>query len=227
MSIHDRYRGPEDPAARIPVFPLTGAILLPRATLPLNVFEPRYLAMIDNAIGGERLVGIIQPETGESGIESPVGKAAALKRVGCAGRITSFQEVDDGRMIITLTGIARFEVLREALVSMPYRVFDVSYGRFASDFDRGAGEDAVDREHLLRVLRAYLVHNGIEMDWQAIGRASTEYLINALSIMSPYGPEEKQALLEAHDLKARADVLTALAEMEIAGRGRAGGGTLQ
>ena len=229
MGITDRYEKPADLPPRLALFPLRGAILLPRATLPLNVFEPRYLAMIEDAMSGSRVIGIIQPsdrsEEAEAQ-ESPDGKSFGLRRVGCAGRITSYQELDDGRFIITLTGIARFDVLDEATTPKPYRVVTVSYDRFANDLSAGLGEDMVDRPKLLKVLKAYLETNRLKADWNAVLRASNEFLINVLSVMSPYGAEEKQALLEADDLKARADVLVALAEMELASGGETGG-TLQ
>lgn len=219
----EKYSGPSDLPARIPVFPLRGAILLPRATLPLNVFEPRFLAMTDDVLAGARLIGILQPDGGDPRSESPAGKSVGLRHVGCAGRLTAFQEIDSGRLAITLTGICRFEVLGEAETATPYRVMSVSYDRFAQDFTAGHGEELVDRAALLAVLSAYLTHNGIEMDWHAIENAATEHLVNTLSIMSPYGSEEKQALLEAQSLKERADVLMTLAQMELAGHGGAGG----
>lgn len=226
MARIDRYRRPADLPPRIPLFPLRGAILLPRATLPLNVFEPRYLAMVDDVLSGSRIIGIVQPATGDEPDESPIDKSVGLRRVGCAGRVTAYQELDDGRLLITLTGIARYAVLDEATTADPYRVASVSYDRFASDFDIGRGEEQVDRVNLVRVLRAYLEQNRLKADWEAIERASSEFLINALCVMSPYGPEEKQALLEAEDLKRRAEVLIALAEMELASTGGSGG-TLQ
>lgn len=230
VGLTDRYEKPSDLPARLPLFPLRGAILLPRATLPLNVFEPRYLAMVDDAIAGSRVIGIIQPagrgDENEPEHESPVGKGFGLRRVGCAGRITSFQELEDGRLIITLTGVARFDVVDETITSKPYRIASVSYDRHAHDLTHGLGEDEVDRPKLLRVLKAYLETNRLKADWNSVLRASNEFLINVLSVMSPYGAEEKQALLEACDLKTRADVLVALAEMELASGGE-GGGTLQ
>jgi len=228
LSPIDRYRRPADLPPRIPLFPLRGAILLPRATLPLNVFEPRYLEMLDNVMSGDRLIGIVQPAQG-AGLdeeESPLESGVGLRNVGCVGRVTSYQEVDDDRLVITLTGIARYDILDEAVTDLPYRVASVSYDRFASDLSEGLGEDEVDRTNLLRVLRSYLDANRLEADWAAIQRASSEFLINALCVMCPYGPEEKQALLEAEDLKRRADVLVALAEMELASSGGSGS-TLQ
>jgi Lon protease-like protein len=228
LSPIDRYRRPADLTPRIPVFPLSGAILLPRATLPLNVFEPRYLEMLDDVMSGDRLIGIIQPAAGASSDdeESPLADSVGLRRVGCVGRVTNYQEVDHARVVITLTGITRYEILDEAVTDLPYRVASVSYDRFASDLNEGLGEDQVDRSNLLRVLRSYLDANKLEADWAAIQRASSEFLINALCVMCPYGPEEKQALLEADDLKRRADVLVALAEMELASSGGSGN-TLQ
>ncbi|MDO9384734.1 MAG: LON peptidase substrate-binding domain-containing protein [Hyphomicrobiaceae bacterium] len=226
MARIDRYRRPSDLPPRIPLFPLRGAILLPRATLPLNVFEPRYLAMVDDVMSGSRVIGIVQPSTTDDAGESPENKDAALRQVGCAGRVTAYQELDDGRLLITITGVARYSIVDEAVTAGPYRVATVSYDRFASDFDIGRGEEQVDRTNLVRVLRAYLEQNRLKADWTAIERAPSEYLINALCVMSPYGPEEKQALLEAEDLKRRAEVLIALAEMELASTGGPGG-TLQ
>ncbi len=225
MATTDRYRRPSDLPAQLPVFPLRGTILLPRSGLPLNVFEPRYLALLDDVIAGSRVLGIIQPMPGEDG-ESPPGKSIGLRRVGCAGRVTAFQELDDGRLVITLTGIARFDVVEEIATAKPYRMVHASYERFAADLNEGLGEDRVDRETLLRVLRTYLDANRLKADWNAIQRSPSELLVNALSVMSPYGAEEKQALLEADDLKARADVLVALAEMELASTSGTGG-TLQ
>jgi hypothetical protein len=230
VALAERYRRPADLPPRIPVFPLRGAILLPRSTLPLNVFEPRYLAMLDDVMAGPRIIGIIQPQGGEGKggevRESPEGRSQGLRRVGCAGRVTSYQELDDGRLTIGITGIARFEVIGEAATGTPYRIMSVSYDRFASDLSHGLGEEQVDRVKLLAALKDYLERSQLKADWSVIERASSEFLINALCVMSPYGPEEKQALLEAADLKSRAEVLVALAEMELAAQGGSGG-TLQ
>lgn len=222
MTLTERYRRPADLPPRIPVFPLRGAILLPRATLPLNIFEPRYLAMIDDAMSGSRIIGIVQPYANDDDNESPLDNTVALRTVGCAGRITSYQELDDNRLIVTLTGVARFESIGEAETKSPYRTMSVSFDRFASDLNVGLGEELVDRDNLLRVLKAYLEANRLKTDWSTIQRASNEFLINALSVMCPYGPEEKQALLEAKDLKSRAEVLVALAEIELATNGSSG-----
>ena len=227
MATTERYRRPADVPRRIPVFPLKGAILLPRATLPLNVFEPRYLVMLDDVLAGERVLGIIQPERTDGEEESPAGKSSPLKRVGCAGRVSAYQELDDGRLLITLTGIARFDVLRQIEDDRPYRVCEVGWDSFAGDFapDNSAAE--VDRQALLKVVKSYLDSHRLRADWKSINEAPTEFLVNSLSVISPFGSEEKQALLEARDLKARAAVLVALAEMEIAAGDGGSGTTLQ
>lgn len=222
----DRYRKPADLPQEIPVFPLRGVILLPRATLPLNIFEPRYLAMLDDVLSGSRLLGVIQPDRTDAVEESPRERGARLKKVGCAGRVTAYQELDDGRLLITLTGIARFNVVEERDVSKPYRVCRVEYGSYAGDLGLDTSSTAVDRTELLRVLKNYLEAHKLRADWKAITNAETETLINALSVVSPFGPEEKQALLEAADINARAAVLVALAEMELASS-EGGGSTLQ
>jgi Lon protease-like protein len=221
----ERYRGPGDLPQRLPVFPLLRAILLPRATLPLNVFEPRYLAMLEDVISNARVLAIVQPAPCEE--ESPAGKSATLRRVGCAGRVTAYQELDDGRVLISLTGIARCALLEEVSTDKPYRICAVSYDRFASDFEPDAGEAEVDRTGVVRALKKYLEARKLGADWSAVLKASNEALINSLAIASPYGPEEKQALLEAADLKTRAEVLVALAEMELAGGSVGSGSTLQ
>jgi Lon protease-like protein len=223
--IEDRYRHPSDLPPRLALFPLRGAILLPGATLPLNIFEPRYLEMVEDVMSGSRMLGIVQP-AGADAEESPAGKSAALRRIGGAGRVTSYQELDDGRVAIALSGVSRFEIVGEAETGKAYRTATVSYERFAGDLTRGLGEEQIDRAKLIEALRSYLARSNLKTDWSVIERAPSELLINALCVMCPYGPEEKQALLEASDLKARADVLMALAQMELAARGGSGG-TLQ
>jgi Lon protease-like protein len=218
-----RYRRIEDLPHVIPVFPLQACILLPRASLPLQIFEPRYQAMLDDVVGGSRLIGIVQPagDGGETG--SPQDRSAPLRHIGCVGRVTAFQELENGRLLISLTGIARFVLANEVVdLALPYRKYSADYRKFADDFLPGHGEQQVDRDTLIDALRRYLAARGLEADWQAIGKASTEQLVNALSIASPFGPEEKQALLEAGSLKARAETLIALAEIELAGGGSVG-----
>ncbi len=224
MAPTDRYRRPADLPQQIPVFPLRGVILLPRAVLPLTIFEQRYLAMLDDIVSGPRIVGIVQPERSDSEEESPPGKTAGLRSVGCAGRLTAFQELDDDRVLATVTGVARFGLVAEMATAKPYRIFEVEYDSFSDDFRAGAGEELVDRAKLLRVLKSYLEAHKLKADWRAILGAPSEYLVNSLSVVCPYGPEEKQALLEAKDLKTRAAVLMALAEMELAS-GESGSGS--
>jgi Lon protease-like protein len=206
------YRTPEDLPETIPVFPLAGALLLPRAQLPLNIFEPRYLQMTDDAMKGDRIIGMIQPD------ESKPAPAAmpALYSVGCAGRITRFAETGDGRYQIALTGISRFRAREELSTLTPYRQYRVDFSEFADDFVPRHGESDVDREGLIKALKAYLKANELQADWKDIDDAPTEALVNGLSMLSPYGAREKQALLEAPDLKQRAEVLIAITEMALA-----------
>jgi len=207
------YHNPGDLPATIPVFPLAGALLLPRGQLPLNIFEPRYLAMIDDALrSGQRLIGMIQPDPSHPGPED----RPRLYKVGCVGRLTQFAETGDGRYLIQLTGVARFRVEEELTVATPYRQCRVSFAPFRNDFNARMGEDDVDRESLLKALKDFLQANNLKADWQGIENAPNEALVNALAMMSPYGPAEKQALLEAPDLKTRAEVLVAVTEIELA-----------
>jgi Lon protease-like protein len=179
--------------------------------MPLNVFEPRYLAMVDDVLAGRRLIGIIQP-TEEA---PPDGPPPALYQVGCAGRVTQWAETGDGRYLVTLTGVARFTVAEEISVTTLYRQAKVDYA-FPIDFSARAGEDEVDREGVIAALAAFVKANQLKIDWRGVQNAPNEALVNALSMMSPYGAKEKQALLEAPDLKARADMLIAITEIELA-----------
>ena len=225
-TLAERYRGPGDLPQQIPVFPLRRAILLPRSVLPLNVFEPRYLAMVEDVMSGPRVLVIVQPAGAGEG-ESPPGKSAEIRRVGCAGRITAYQELSDGRLAIALTGVARCQLGEEVGTEAPYRLFAADFVPFAADFTEGHGEDDVDRQRLLAVLKTYLEARGQRVDWAAIGKSSSEALVNMLAIASPYGGEEKQALLEAPTLRARAETLIALAEMELAAGAGGSGSRLQ
>ncbi len=218
----DRYRTPADLPQRIPVFPLSGALLLPRADLPLNIFEPRYLAMIDQAMSTDRLIGMIQPAAGQSDADVP-----ELMKVGCVGRITSYAETPDSRMIITLTGVSRFEVVTELDAVTPYRQVVANYHPFAADLVTGTGASDVNRPALLKVFRDYLDANSMSADWSQVDAAPTEVLVNTLSLLAPYPPEEKQALLEAPDLRTRADMLVAITEMALTRQGRGGKPKLQ
>jgi Lon protease-like protein len=215
MGMNAVYNGAEDCPLVVPVFPLAGALLLPRGQMPLNIFEPRYLAMIDDAIRSHRTIGMIQPEP-ESGRQS---SSPPLLQVGCLGRITQFAETGDDRYIITLTGIARFRVVQELDVTTPYRQARVSYDEFAADFTARAGEENVDRQGLLTALRAFAKAHELKIDWKGVNEAPNEALVNALSMMCPFGPREKQALLEAPDLKSRSEVLVAITEIELARNG--------
>jgi uncharacterized protein len=214
LGITDRYRSLADLPAQLPVFPLQGCILLPRSNLPLNIFEPRYLSMVDDVIAGNRIIGIVQPLGTEE--ESPASKGHPLRQTGCAGRLSAFSETEDGRLLITLTGICRFDITGETRTAKPYRICDANFAPYQQDLVRGHGQNAVDWPRFLQVLKNYLDARDMTADWDSIQRSPTELLINTLSMISPYGPEEKQALLEAPDLKARSEVLMALAEMEIA-----------
>ena len=213
MSINAPYKAPSELPNTIPIFPLAGVLLLPRGELPLNIFEPRYLAMIDDAMADRhRLIGMIQPDTAHP---SPDEKPN-LYKIGCAGRITQLAETGDGRYLIELTGIARFRIADEPKVLTPYRQCRVDFHPFADDFMARKGEDAVDRDALLKALAGFLKANKLNADWDGIEKAPNEALVNALAMMSPYGPAEKQAMLEAPDLKRRAEILVALTEMELA-----------
>ncbi len=221
MPINAEYRGPGDLPEIIPVFPLAGALLLPRGQMPLNIFEPRYLAMVDDAFrDGHRLIGMIQPDvTHSQDQEKPV-----LFRVGCVGRITQLAESGDGRYILELTDITRFKVSDEMDVLTPYRQCKVDYFPFLDDFTARKGEEDVDREALLKVLTDFLKANNLKVDWEGVESAPNEALVNALAMMSPYGPAEKQAMLEAPDLKTRAEILIAVTEMDLARKRSSGSG---
>jgi uncharacterized protein len=224
MPMNAHYRGPIDLPETIPVFPLPGALLLPRGQMPLNIFEPRYLAMIDDALrDSHRLIGMIQPDP----MQAPDGDKPKLFKVGCVGRITQLAESGDGRYLIELTGVARFQVVEEPDVATAYRQCRVTYAPFADDFVPRKGEEAVDRSALLAALSDFLKANDLKADWEGIEKAPNEALVNALSMMSPYGTPEKQALLEAPDLKTRAEILVAITEIELAKKNTEGEPPLQ
>lgn len=207
-----RYGRAEDFPDIVPVFPLTGALLLPGSHLPLNIFEPRYLAMFDAAVGGDRLIVMAQPSLNE-----PAGdtSTAALCNVGCIGRLTSFSETGDGRYIVSLAGICRVRLLDETTApDALFRSFRIS--PFLSDLGVAGEEPDVDRTALMKVFRAYLDQHRLEADWESIERAGNLALVNSLCMMSPFGAAEKQALLEAESLKARSATLVAMLEMLLA-----------
>src|SRR4029077_18122750 len=213
MPINANYGGPGELPEVIPVFPLPGALLLPRGQMPLNIFEPRYLAMVDDALrDGHRLIGMIQPDISHSRDEAK----PALFRVGCVGRITQLAESGDGRYILELTGVSGLKVGEEVTALTSYRQCKVDFFSYVDDFSARKGEEAVDREALLEVLTDFLETNNLKVDWEGVESAPNEALVNALAMMSPYGPPEKQAMLEAPDLKTRAEILIAVTEMDLA-----------
>src|SRR5579864_7780637 len=213
-----RYRNISDLPAVIPVFPLTGALLLPRSRMPLNIFEPRYLAMVDAAMDRYRMIGIIQPKhAGED-----MAKKPALAEVGCAGRITEYSETDDGRYLITLTGIARFHVSGELDAQSAFRQIAADYAFFAADL-LSTEDPPIPRGRLLAALKPYLTERAMQTDWKSIEDAPAENLVNALAMLCPFEAGEKQALLEAPGLKERADVLITLLEIANASAMPSGG----
>ena len=204
------YRKPTDLPEEIAVFPLTGAMLFPRWTLPLNIFEPRYLNMVDDAMSASRIIGMIQSRSDND-------VAPSLMRVGCAGRITSYSETDDGRYLIVLTGVCRFEVGAELEAATPYRQVAADWAPFAQDLSPPDVSDLPKRETLIGALRAYVARNSLQADWSAVEDAPIETLVNALCAGCPFSAPEKQALLEAPSLRDRAETLVALLDMDMPG----------
>ncbi|PHY19380.1 LON peptidase substrate-binding domain-containing protein [Caulobacter sp. BP25] len=206
------YRKLGDLPLVIPVFPLDGVLLLPGGQLPLNIFEPRYLNMLDDAMSGERIIGMIQTRVGGD------HQRPALAPVGCAGRVTSFAETSDGRYLITLTGLCRFRAGDELPVRTPYRQMRVDFSPYEPDLrEDGSGErTAADIDRLLSALRRYLDHRGLAIDWGDAESAPSDALINSLAMALPFDPMEKQALLEAETIFERKATLTALLEIDAA-----------
>ncbi len=197
----------------IPVFPLPGALLLPRARLPLHLFEPRYLAMLDDALKTrERLIGMIQPNR-VPGREGGTG----LHRIGCVGRVTQFSETEDGRYMITLTGLSRFRLLEEVEGFAPYRRARVCWQSFGRDLGPAESDPGFDRAGFMKLLARYFCARAIETDWESLGQAEDELLVNSLSMMLGFEPEEKQALLEAPSLGTRRETLVTLLEYALRG----------
>ena len=192
--------------SEFPVFPLEGALLLPRGRLPLNVFEPRYLAMTEDALAQGRVLGMVQPNPSLAG--TPNGPA--LYRVGCLGRLSSFSETDDGRFLITLTGLARFSIIEELPRRRGYRRVRADLSGFADDLDVHGGGSGFDRAELLDALRAYFARRGFEANWEAIEQMEDESLVVTLAMVCPFAPAEKQALLEADSPADRAQALLTL-----------------
>ncbi|MBN9889577.1 LON peptidase substrate-binding domain-containing protein [Salipiger abyssi] len=199
----------------IPIFPLPGALLLPRARLPLHIFEPRYLAMLDDALKSEtRLIGMIQPD---SMAERDGG--TGLHRIGCAGRVTQFSETEDGRYMITLTGLSRFRVLTEVEGFTPYRRCEVSWEGFERDQSGTESDGCFDRAGFLKLLDRYFDARGLSADWDTLKEAEDELLINSLSMLLEFEVEDKQALLEAPSLQTRRETLVTLIEYALRGGG--------
>jgi Lon protease-like protein len=204
------YRKAEDLPQVIPVFPLDGALLLPGGELPLQIFEPRYLNMLDDVMGGDRIIGMIQTRPGGDR-ERP-----ALAAVGCAGRVTSFAETSDGRYLITLTGLCRFEAGEELALKLPYRQLRVRYAPFEADLAEDEAATVPDgaRDRFARALKRYLNRRELDIDWETASGAPLEALVNSLAMGLPFDPQEKQALLQAPDLTGRFETLTALLEID-------------
>jgi hypothetical protein len=228
----------EDLPKQIPVFPLSGVILLPGGHLPLNIFEPRYLAMTDAALAGDRIIGMVQPVeedcfppperspapfAPDSRLAVPQPERQPIYFTGCAGRINAFSETDDGRYIITLTGLIRFEVVSELELDNGYRIVNADYERFRADL--ATDTQIIDRDTLLETVRNYFASQGIHGDWEAIGQTENEHLVTSLAMICPFAASEKQLLLEAMTLRERVEVITKIMEMAIhqPGLGRTGG----
>lgn len=205
------YRKATDLPQVIPVFPLDGALLLPHGALPLNIFEPRYLNMIDDALAGDRIIGMVQTVPGGT------RDRPNLAEVGCAGKITSFAETPDGRYLITLTGLCRFRIGQELATPTPYRQVRADYASFEADLQALAEDLGFDRIHFLAALKAYLETRAMDIDWEVARDAPCEALVNSLSMALPFDKAEKQALLEAPTSADRRRALIALLEIDAAG----------
>jgi Lon protease-like protein len=206
----------------LPIFPLSGVLLLPGGKLPLNVFEPRYLAMIFDALAGHRMIGMVRPVQpggyAGDGLPTDDGKPKVHK-VGCAGRIVSFNETEDGRLLLALSGVCRFEVGRELeLAQGGYRRVSAIFSPYRADLDHGDEAVELDRERLMAALAAFFRGKNLSTDWDAVKQAADGNLVTSLSMVLPFGPVEKEALLEAADTTARAKLLVAFLEMAAFGQ---------
>lgn len=210
-----RYRQAADLPQMVPVFPIDGALLLPGGDLPLQIFEPRYLNLIDDVMAGDRVLGMVQTRPGGDR-ERP-----GLARVGCAGRITSYAETSDGCYLITLTGVCRFETGEELPFRLPYRQVRAVYQPFAADLDEteNAQAPAAARSRFAKALKRYLNHRELDIDWETASTAPLEALVNSLAMGLPFDPAEKQALLEAPDLAGRFETLSTLLEIDAMDQG--------
>ena len=211
------YRRTAELPDQFAVFPLPGALLFPRWTLSLNIFEPRYLNMVDDAMASHRIIGMVQSVGGDKTLPD-------LAKVGCAGRITSYSETEDGRYLIVLTGLCRFGLVEVPGLTTPYRQVKPDWTLFAHDLAEPSITDLPSRERLTGALKDYVERNQMSADWTAVEDAPIETLVNALCAGCPFSNLEKQALLEAEDLRARAETLIALLEMDVP---NAGGGAMQ
>lgn len=195
----------------IPIFPLPGALLLPRSRLPLHLFEPRYLAMLDDVLKtSHRLIGMVQP------YDAP-GSSGKLHSIGCAGKLTAFSETEDGRYMITLSGASRFRIVEEVEGFTPYRRCKVNWQGFERDLGATEKDPGFNRENFMKVLDRFLNDQGLSTDWESLGEAEDELLINSLSMLCPFAPEDKQALLEAPSLETRRETLQTLIEYALRG----------
>jgi len=219
----------------LPIFPLPGVLLLPGGRLPLNIFEPRYLAMVRDALSGSRMIGMVQAVVEdeaegfevESGLDEDAAQeteaprsdpgSAPVYRVGCAGRIVAFSETDDGRYLITLKGLIRFCIKRELPMFHDYRQVVPDFASYAADLEPAPA--SFDRERMVEALHYYFEQQGIEADWEAIQKASNERLVTSLAMVCPFSAAEKQALLEAPSLSDRAETMTTILEMSVLGSG--------
>ena len=220
--MHKRPQSAADLPVNLPLFPLSGALLLPFSHRPLNVFEPRYVEMIDQALAGHRMIGLIQPE--DTSEESPRGRAP-LQKIGTVGRLTHWEENGEGRYFIILEGVSRFEIVSELTVMTPFRQAVISAERFALDFEHAHGEDGVDRSRFLKMMKDYAEFANFDLNWDEINKTGTADLVNFCCMVSPYGAQEKQMLLEADSLAQRAEALIAFAEFEMA-KGSSAGASL-
>jgi len=203
----------ENLPATLPIFPLTGVLLLPRGRLPLNVFEPRYLNMVTDALASGRMIGLVQPSEANAEAQQ---SAPAVYPTGCAGRITHFEETEDGRFLLSLKGVTRFAIVEEISTTRGYRKCVVDWAPFREDL-AGPSTSEINRDRLVGAVRNYFSAKGIEANWEAIEKAEDEYLVTSIAMICPFDPPEKQALLEAIDLTGRSELLTTIVEMAALG----------
>ncbi len=199
----------ENLPGEFPVFPLPGALLLPRGKLPLNIFEPRYVAMTEDALAQGRMFAMIQPDTNLP----ETANGPALFRIGCLGRLSSFNETDDGRYLITLTGVIRFAIVEELAMGRGYRRVRGHFAPYRADLDLDTRPIGIERDTLITALRGYFAHRGFDANWDAIKRLPDDMLVITLGMICPFEPAEKQALLEAPSDADRASTLLALLQM--------------